>query len=324
MPQPRALPRDLGRIFTVADARRRDVPAKRLRARDLDRPFSGVRVVRGEPETAVDDEPLAHDRAERTRVTALIDAYAPLMAEHAFIAGRSAIVWWGAAITHGTDLEVGVFEPERAPRRRGVKSRMLAPGLVHVTTQGGVRIATPASAWAMLGREVDVPELVRLGDQLVRIPRDDHGVPRLEGRLATIEHLRAAAGAGRRAGVAKLREALDLIRVGSMSPLETDARLELVRAGLPEPQLDVEVYGRDGRLLGIADGAYRDRRVLLEIEGDHHRTSRTQWERDLEKHAAYREEGWDLVRLTSSHIRGEAPRAASLVRAALLRAGHHP
>lgn len=106
-----------------------------------------------------------------------------------------------------------------------------------------------------------------------------------------------------------------------MSPLETDARCELVADGLPEPELDAEIRDEDGRLLGIADGAYRRHRVLLEIEGDHHRTDAAQWARDLEKHAAYAAAGWSLVRLAGVHIRGPRPAAAAMVRAALRRAG---
>lgn len=319
--RPRPLPPALGDVFTPAQARSAGVSEGRLRAKDLAAPFMGVRVVTTAREETVDDDPLAYDRAERARIRALIDAYVPLMPPHAFIAGRSALVWHGASVAHGVELEVGVPEPRRPPRRRGIRARSVAPHLVHVRSYGPLRIASPASAWAMLAHVLDVRELVRIGDQLVRVPRDVNAVPLPEQRLATIGQLRAACDAGRRRGAGNLREALDLIRVGSGSPLETDLRLDLSAAHLPEPELDVEIRDGAGRLIGVADAVYRRHRVILEVEGDHHRTSAAQWARDLQKHAGYTAEGWHLVRLTWQHIRGRYPAAVDMVRAALAR---HP
>ena len=60
---------------------------------------------------------------------------------------------------------------------------------------------------------------------------------------------------------------------GGMSPLETDVRLDAAAAGLPEPLLDAEIRDERGCLVGVADAAYRAERVLVEVEGDHHRVS---------------------------------------------------
>lgn len=318
---PAPLPRDLGRVFSTTRATEAGVSAKRLRARDLEAPFSGVRAV-PTPPPAPDENPLARDRAERVRVARLIEAYEPLMAEHAFVAGVSALVVQGVSVPHGTLLHIGVPEPERAPRRRGIAGRMIAPHLLEVLTYDGVRVATPASAWAMSARELPEDELVRIGDQIVRIPRDAYGRPRPERQLANIADLCAAAKAGRRVGAARLSAALTRIRVGSMSPLETDGRLVISDAGLPEPELDVEIRDSGGRLIGICDLVYRKQRVLIEVEGDHHRTDRAQWERDIVKYAGYAAAGWQLVRLTSTHIRGSHPSAPGVVREALARAGY--
>jgi hypothetical protein len=318
---PRPLPPELGRVFTPTRAREHAVSPGRLRARDLGAPFSGVRVVAEREVAVIDTQPGARDRAERARVLALIEAYKPLMSPGAFLAGRTAVVWFGAVVEHGDALDIGVVDPDRAPRRRGIRGRKVAEHLVRLRVERDLRLASPASAWAMLASEMSVRDLVRLGDQLVRVPRDQHGRRHPELQLATIEQLHGAQDAGRRPGAARLREALSLIRVGSMSPLETDARCEIVHAGLPEPELDAEIRSADGTLVGIADAAYREHRLLLEVEGDHHRTDAAQWARDLAKHAAYAAEGWSLVRLAGAHIRGHHPPVAAMVRAALLRAG---
>jgi hypothetical protein len=177
----------------------------------------------------------------------------------------------------------------------------------------------------MLGSELSERDLVRLGDAIVRIPRDERGRPRPELRLGSVDELRAALEVGRRAGAHRLRAALARIRVGAMSPLETDARLDAVEAGLPEPELDVEIRSSEnGRLLGIADGRYPAYRVLMEVEGDHHRTDRRQWARDIEKHAAYAAEGYETVRLTGIQIRQNPAQGVALLREALIRGGWTP
>ncbi|MBN9175878.1 MAG: hypothetical protein J0I43_00695 [Microbacterium sp.] len=124
-----------------------------------------------------------------------------------------------------------------------------------------------------------------------------------------------------------LLRALECIRVGSMSPLETDFRLVTAAAGLPEPELDVEIRDERGVLLGIADARYEAYRVIVEVEGDHHRTSRAQWRRDIAKHAAYVRAGYEVVRLTAPDVRGaggSAPTADLIVRVALERHGFRP
>jgi hypothetical protein len=109
-----------------------------------------------------------------------------------------------------------------------------------------------------------------------------------------------------------------------MSPLETDFRLGASAVGLPEPDLDVEIRDHAGHRLGISDAVYPAYRTVVEVEGDHHRTARSQWNRDIEKYAAYSTEGWEVVRLTAQHIRGPRPEAAGIVRAVLLRRGWRP
>lgn len=323
MPRPpQPLPPTLGDAFSCSAASVLGVSAKRLRASDLETPFRGVR--RRRAEDVVDTEPLAEDRRVRRRVLADAEAYARIMSDGAFFCGRTAAVLWGAGLTPHVELDVGVIAPQRAPRRRGIRGHQFAPTHVAVTSLDGLRLSDPASTWAMLGRDADVRELVRTGDALVRVPRGAGGVPCPDLQRATLASLAATAAAGRRIGAARLSEALSLIRVGSMSPLETDCRLVLTAAGLPEPVLDVEIRDPGGRLVGIADAVWPRYRVIVEVEGDHHRTSPEQWARDIEKHTAYAALGFEVVRLTALHIRHPRPAAPRVVGAALRRRGWSP
>ncbi len=154
----------------------------------------------------------------------------------------------------------------------------VAPHLATIETIDDLAVSSAATTCAMLARDSSARRLVIDGDALVAIPRG---------------------------------------RVGAMSPPETELRLDLVDAGLPEPSLDVEIRGHDGRLPGITELVYPQQRIAVEVEGDHHRTSRDQWGRDLEKYADYAAAGWEVVRLTVPQIR--AGRAVGVVAAALER-----
>lgn len=331
---PRPLPDALGAAFSCADAVDAGVSPRRLRAKDLDSPFHGVRQRRdaptppfgmiAAPEPRDGEQPLARDRVQRRAVLRTAMAYTAVMAKYAFFTSRTAAVIYGLPVTHTDELEVGVHGPSTAPRGRGIRGIKVQPSLVNVREHEGLRVSSPASTWAMLGHDLSVRELVTVGDAIVRIPRDEGGRLRADQQLASVEQLRRAADAGPRRGVAKLREAVHLVQVGSSSPLETEFRLDAAAAGLPEPGLDVEIRDRRGTLLGITEISYAEFRTLVEIEGDHHRVTKKQWDRDIDKYAAYAAEGWEVVRLTSRHIRGDRPRACGMVATVLVRRGWRP
>lgn len=265
--------------------------------------------------------------ANRTRRRA--HAYALVKNERAFFTGRTALALYGLPLERLQDeatggerliagsepLHVGVFSPRRAPRARGIQGSRISESLLTLRVAHGLRLSSPASTWALMAGDLDLPSLVRLGDAIVRIPRDDRGRRCPSLQLAGVRHLEAAAAAPHRRHRRVLVDALASIRVGSGSPLETDWRMQAVAAGLPEFELDVEIHHPRGWLAGIADAVHRATRVVVEIEGDHHRVSRKQWNRDIDKHAAYAEAGWKLVRLTSAHV--HSGRAVEIVRAAL-------
>lgn len=320
---PRPLPQELGAHFSVAAAREAGISRTRLRAQDLTSPFHGARRtasdIRQENKTiAGDTAPLAPTRAAAQRVRSRVQSFLTVMAPGGFICARSAAVIRGYPVDEPTDLDVGVLSPRRAPKGAGVEGRRIEPHLVEVETLDGIPISSPATTWTMLARHLSIRKLVVVGDAIVRIPRDQYGNPRPECVDATIEQLREAVEAGRQIGVNKLRAAIERIRVGSSSPLETEFRLDAEDARLPAPELDFEVRDERGRLLGISEFAFPGLRVAVEVEGDHHRTSRAQWNRDLQKYRDYAAAGWEVVRLTSPNIRGRRD-ATAIVRALLAR-----
>ncbi len=230
-----------------------------------------------------------------------------------------------AGSTPDRPLDVAVPLPRRGPRVAGIRTHRLAPDLLHTRVRDGLPLASPATTWAQLGEILTVDELIVAGDAIVHEPRLPRGIRGAAGSgLATIAQLHASAEAGRRVGVGKLREALTQIRVGSASPPETELRLALLRAGLPAPSLDIDILGEHGNLIGYTELGYERWRILIEFEGDHHRISRAQWDRDIEKHAQCVALGWTVLRYTARHLHPAPDPAVDGVRNALVRAGWRP
>ena len=324
----RPLPEGLGESFACADAIARDVTRRRLRAADLESPFRGARLRREDPVGGLDaapSEPLALDGRIRRALLRTARAYAPVAPAGSFFVGAAALAAHGLPMRSewaSRPLSVAVHPPAHAPRGRGVRGVKISPRMVSVCEVDGLRVADPVTAWALCGSWLSRDQLVVLGDALGCVTREERGHPRPERRRATLDQLRQAVTVPWRRNRDRLLAALEVIRVGSMSPLETESRLVLTRAGLPEPDLEVEMRADDGRLIGVCDAVYRRQRVVVEVEGGHHRTSDRQWNRDLDKYAALAAAGWEVVRVTSRHIRGSNPQAPHLVRAALERHPH--
>lgn len=339
---PTPLPDDLGESFTVHQARAAGVTEKRLRHPSLRAPFRGVRVQpAAEPAARASDEsPTA--REARLLVAEIIrqaHALAKVMPDHWFFSHVSAAVLWGLpvplrilrrAVADGRGIpprgiDVAALGAHRASKAAGVRGHQLSPKYVTVQSVDGLRVASPASTWAMLADELSVDELVELGDAIVFIPRM-RGMKRGTERdaLSTLARLRAAATVPRRAHRIRLLEAIDLVRVGSASPSETRIRLACMRAGLPEPELDFDVYTADGTAVGFTEFAFPDYKLLIESEGDHHRVDRAQWYRDIDKHTACEDAGWRVLRLAGKHVYPTAEPAVARITAALRRAGWRP
>ena len=68
-------------------------------------------------------------------------------------------------------------------------------------------------------------------------------------------------------GAQHVRITLGLARKGAESIGETRMRYLCWENHLPEPQLQVPIHDRDGRLLGVSDFAWLDHRVLGEFDG---------------------------------------------------------
>jgi hypothetical protein len=106
------------------------------------------------------------------------------------------------------------------------------------------------------------------------------------------------------------------LRPGVDSPPETRTRLVLVAAGLPEPLVNADVLDHTGAWLARPDLSWPRWRVAVEYEGDHHRTDRAQWRRDLGRDAVLQANGWLVLRVGADDL-VRPDRLVARVRAAL-------
>ena len=201
------------------------------------------------------------------------------------------------------------------PRRRNVVGHQLSFKPGEVVMVDGVRLTSPARTWLDLASLLSIEELVAAGDSIVVEHGEGFPVPRQP--LATIAELKAIVGRhpGMR-GVRKARLALDMIRVGADSSPETMMRLALVRAGLPEPTLNVVLRNRMGQPVVWPDAAYPEQRIALQYDGAHH-GSPEQYRRDIKRQSLTESLGWRELRVQSSDLEGDRPFIVEKVRAVL-------
>ncbi|MGB3485764.1 MAG: DUF559 domain-containing protein [Mycobacterium sp.] len=141
-------------------------------------------------------------------------------------------------------------------------------------------------------------DLARRGPLPVAVARVDALMSATGVKVADIEAL-AADHRGVR-GLRQLDAVLALADAGAESPKETWLRLLLRRHGL-EPQTQLEVFA-DGRFVARLDMGWAEFMVAVEYDGDHHRTDRRQYVRDVRRLEELERLGWIVVRVVAEDL----------------------
>jgi very-short-patch-repair endonuclease len=212
-------------------------------------------------------------------------------------------------------LHVTALRPATAPRAGGLVGHHAAPGTVRVLVLNGIPVASALDTWCALASDLTIPELVEMGDGLVRRVRPFASMDQLADAV-----LRSA---GRR-GSRKLRAAFARVRPGTDSRQETRLRLLIVNAGLPEPLVNYEIRDRLGRFLALGDLVYPKWKILLEYDGAYHFATEAQGHHDVDRLDLVMAEGWRVIRVHRQHMTGGASGRIRVIRQALLRAGWTP
>ena len=179
----------------------------------------------------------------------------------------------------------------------------------------GLPVSDAVTLFLELATVLSLDDLVAVGDHLVLDPYLlDPDDPR---PWVTPAALRDAAASFRGRGAVRARGAAALVRLGAESRPETLLRLLLVRAGCPEPQLNVEIRDRGGRFIGRFDLVWPERRVAGEYDGDQHRVSTLQYEKDIRRFDRATEAGWTIIRMRSRGLFRDPAETVARVRGAL-------
>lgn len=278
--------------FGVAEAAGSGVGPGRLRGSDLVTPHRGVRVPAACGAVV--------DVLERARLLV------PVTERSWVFSHVTALALWGlplpVRLERQAELHVST-DRGRGPRRSGVVAHRTAtssPALV----LNGLRVVDPLTAWIQSAALLGVDDLVAVGDAL-RAEWSPHGEARRFSRDALAERVARAPGAR---GVARARAALELVRPGVESPKETELRLLLRRAGLPEFELNVKTFDAAGRYLGKPDLRDLDHLLSIEYEGDEHRTDPQRFRRDIARRERFADAGWRTIRVTEADLHGRAAR----------------
>jgi hypothetical protein len=221
--------------------------------------------------------------------------------------------------TRDSPLHVTVPAGATPPRLRGVRG--------HVTNRpveslqiNGIELTAPLRGWCDLAATWTTDDLVMLGDAIVaaQAPRRLEILTPASARFeqfarfqcvvradqadleaAALATLRAAADGwtGRR-GRLKLMAAADMVRAGVDSPQETRTRLLVLRGGLPEPAVNLDIHDLDGTWLHRPDLSWPKWRVGIDYDGGHHFASERQVRRDQIRREDLRSVDWQLVVIT--------------------------
>lgn len=307
MTQTGDIPSELGANFSVGAAHAAGVSPSRLRATDLTTPFRGTRRTNQSPTPDAANglaEPQGPHAVRREQYRAGARDYAPRMQPDHFFAMETAAALWGGPLPlsrgpGSRSVHVGVFGTGALPRMPGVTGHRMRAATTRICLLDGSLVTTPASTWASLGG-LPLHDLVALGDYFCRVWRPGYGRPDA-GRppLATPAQLRAAIASGRRVGIRRLRDAVELIRTDSWSARETKVRCILLDGALPEPQLNVDAFDEDGQFLGCLDLAYPEWKIAIEYHGVQHSAT---YARDVERIARLRAAGWNVIEVTSDLV----------------------
>ncbi len=309
----RKLPEELtGFAFTTADARDHGVDRGRLRGEDVVNPHHGIHIA---AESATDDDIMA--RCER-----LILALGP---NHWF-SHRTAARIWGIplkpAYSATEGLHVLSVNARVALRHAGTIGWVTADDEVQREMFDLLPVVSAAEVWCQLaqrgavvgGELIEHEWLVAAADFLLTGRRQSDGT-RAEPPC-TVEDLEAAiARRGRGRGTAALRRALADARSPVDSPYETRTRLGLVAHGLPEPEVQVRVETAEGPR--HADLGYPKQKLLIEYQGEEHRTSRRRWLSDLTRVQLLQDAGYEVFLIGADDIEPDCSALAGRVGRAL-------
>jgi hypothetical protein len=293
----KALPDALAQVpFSVEAALELGVGESRLRSRDLESPFWGVRAPHGYT-SDLPGRALAYlSRGPATTVVSHV----------------SAAKLWGIPIPGRSDrderLHVSVPPDMRAPRGRGVVGHHVRLHPLDVASHHGIRVTSQARTLCDLASVIDREDLLAAADYLRWRRRDD------ALRVGLSEIQRSIDRHPTSRGVARLRAIAQLTTDRADSAPESIIRYRILAAGFPPPDVNFEAFDDRNNFIAMPDLAFPGIKVALDYEGDHHRVQREQWERDIRRVPRLQDAGWHHTRISRADLRDSSDFLVRLAR----------
>ncbi|MCV7078309.1 DUF559 domain-containing protein [Mycobacterium szulgai] len=203
---------------------------------------------------------------------------------------RGILAGFSAAALHrakwiDATLPAAIIDTNRRPAT-GVQVWEERIGDDEITLIDGIRVTTPPRTALDLARRCQLGLAVTAVDALMQAT---------DLKLVEVELLMDRY-AGRR-GMKAARAALELVDGGAQSPKETWLRLLLRKAGFPPPQTQIAVRNVWGWAEAYLDMGWEEIKVAVEYDGDHHRSSRYQYAKDIRRLEKLEAMGWIVVRV---------------------------
>jgi hypothetical protein len=212
--------------------------------------------------------------------------------------GRGAVLSHGSAaslwglLSWEMPFEVSVRE-DRA--RLGITThRIRTLERSEVRTHLGIRVTTPARTLLDIAPRFDDAALTRAVNDL-----------RLAGHLSTRQLAEVLERTRNRPGLKRLRQIVEgSTTAPTRSAFEDEFRKFAERFGLPSPEINARVSGRE------VDALFRAEGVIVELDGYRYHGGHEAFERDRERDAASLDEGYETVRITWQRLSASPAREA--------------
>lgn len=292
MPVPQPIPATLSRgPFTTEQAARFGFSKDALSGARFHRLFRGVYVV------------AKHRVTDETRIRGAL----LVLPDDAALSHLTALHWHGVTVGSNHSLHFSSNTSSQTSMPGVVLHRR--QGQLHASNLRGVRVLGPDRTFVDAALQLGHVDLIRAGDWLVRL------------NLTTPDQLVSYANERHLDGVRRARRAARHIRSRVESVMETDVRLLLRFARLPEPEVNVDIFDDVGTFLARGDLVYRLFRAIVEYDGWQHERDARQRQHDHLRRERLEAAGWRVIVITIEDMRRPA-NVVARVDAALRQAGY--
>ncbi|OBI14999.1 hypothetical protein A5712_29465 [Mycobacterium sp. E2327] len=243
--------------------------------------------------------------AEEPDLSRRLTALDMFMGQHAVVCMNTAAALYGFDTENATAIHI--LDP-------GVRMRPTVGLMVHQRTGAPLqRIAgrlatTPAWTAVEVARQLPRPRAIATLDAALR-----------SMRCSRAELVRAVTEQRGRRGIVAVRGLLPFADGRAESAMESEARLVMIDHGLPLPELQYPIYGRDGELWRV-DFAWPEMRLAAEYESIEWHAGRSEMLRDKTRSGIIQELGWTIIPIVVHDVRREPERLAMRIATHLDRA----